>query len=177
MDLITVILIAVSLSMDAFSLSLAYGTLGLSKQDIYLLSIIVGVYHFFMPLIGMYIGYWLLKVIPISPAIIVLIVLSIIGIQMILSSFNENREIKIMNLIELLLFGLAVSIDSFSVGLGLRTIYEIPVVCSIIFMCSSFLFTYLGLKLGKTINNKLGKTATLLGGIMLILIGIFYLFK
>ena len=96
---------------------------------------------------------------------------------MILSSFNENREIKIMNLIELLLFGLAVSIDSFSVGLGLRTIYEIPVVCSIIFMCSSFLFTYLGLKLGKTINNKLGKTATLLGGIMLILIGIFYLFK
>ncbi len=176
MDLITVILIAVSLSMDAFSLSLAYGTLGLSKQNIYLLSIIVGIYHFFMPLIGMYIGYWLLKIIPISPDIIVLVVLSIIGIQMILSSFQENREVKMMNIIELLLFGLAVSIDSFSVGLGLRTIYAIPVVCSIIFMCSSSLFTYLGLKLGKTINNKLGKTATLLGGMMLILIGIFYLF-
>ena len=130
MDLITVILIAVSLSMDAFSLSLAYGTLGLSKQNIYLLSIIVGIYHFFMPLIGMYIGYWLLKIIPISPDIIVLVVLSIIGIQMILSSFQENREVKMMNLIELLLFGLAVSIDSFSVGLGLRTIYAIPVVCS-----------------------------------------------
>ncbi len=177
MDLITVVLIAVSLSMDAFSLSLAYGTLGLSKRDIYLLSTIVGVYHFFMPLIGMYIGYWLLRVIPISPNIIVLVVLGIIGIQMIISSFNESREIKIMNLIELLFFGLAVSLDSFSVGLGLRTIYEIPVVCSIIFMCSSFLFTYLGLNLGKTINNKLGKTATMLGGIMLIFIGIFYLFK
>lgn len=176
MSLITVILIAVSLSMDAFSLSLAYGTLSLSKKDIYLLSVIVGIYHFFMPLIGMYIGYWLLKMLPISPDLIVLIVLSIIGIQMIFSSFNENREIKIMNLIELLFFGLAVSIDSFSVGLGLRTIYEIPVVCSIIFMFSSFLFTYLGLRLGKKINTKLGSVSTLFGGIMLIVIGLFYLF-
>ena len=51
MRLIMVMLIAISLSMDAFSLSLAYGTLNLEKKYINLLSIIVGVYHFFMPII------------------------------------------------------------------------------------------------------------------------------
>lgn len=176
MNIIAVILIAISLSMDAFSLSLAYGTLGLSKRDIYLLSAIVGIYHFLMPLLGMYIGYWILKIIPISSDLIILIVLSIIGVQMIFTSFKEDREMKIMNLIELLFFGLAVSLDSFSVGLGLRTVYEIPMVCAIIFMVSSFCFTYLGLKLGKKINNKLGSISTLFGGLMLILIGLFCLF-
>ena len=175
MSLITVILIAVSLSMDAFSLSLAYGTLGLSKRDISLLSIIVGIYHFFMPLLGMYIGSWLLKILPIAPSLIVLLVLSIIGIQMVISSFKEERDIKMMDFMELLFFGLAVSLDSFSVGIGLRSIYEVPLVCSFIFMTSSFLFTYLGLLLGKKINTKLGSISTLIGGIMLILIGIFYM--
>ncbi len=176
MDLFVVILIAISLSMDAFSLALAYGTLGLEKKDIKVLSCIVGVYHFFMPLIGMYIGSWILKVIPIHPSLIVLIVLSVIGIQMILSSFHDEREMKIMNTIELLSFGLAVSLDSFSVGLGLKTIYPIPIVCSIIFMSFSFIFTYMGLKLGKKINDKLGKISTAIGGIMLIIIGIIYMF-
>ena len=42
MSFITLILIAISLSMDAFSLSLAYGTLGIPKKQIFLLSFIVG---------------------------------------------------------------------------------------------------------------------------------------
>jgi putative Mn2+ efflux pump MntP len=175
MNLFVVILIAISLSMDAFSLSLAYGTLGLPKKDILVLSTIVGIYHFFMPLIGMYIGQVILNMIPISPNLIILLVLSIIGIQMIISSFNENKKVKAMNFIELLSFGLAVSLDSFSVGLGLRTIYSIPIICSIIFMISSFTFTYLGLKLGKKINDKLGQISTLLGGTMLIIIGFLYI--
>ena len=82
-----------------------------------------------------------------------------------------------MTLLELLSFGFAVSIDSFSVGLGLKTIYKIPIVCSFIFMISSFLFTYLGLKLGKKINDRLGNISTRIGGIMLILIGILYMFS
>lgn len=177
MSIIVVILIAISLSMDAFSLSLAYGTLGLSKKDTKILSCIVGVYHFFMPLIGMSVGTWLLKLVPIPPELVVLIVLTVIGIQMILSSFSNNREIKMMSLMELLSFGFAVSIDSFSIGLGLKTIYEIPIVCSFIFMISSFLFTYLGLKMGKRINDKLGNISTRIGGVMLVLIGILYMFS
>lgn len=176
MSLIVVILIAISLSMDAFSLSLAYGTLGLEKKEIRVLSSIVGSYHFFMPLIGMYLGSQILDRFPVSPDFVVFLVLSVIGIQMFFSSFKEDREIKAMTLIELFSFGLAVSLDSFSVGIGLETIYEVPIICSLIFMTSSFFFTYLGLKLGKKLNDKLGKISTRLGGMMLFFIGLFYLF-
>ena len=41
MELFIIFVIAVSLSMDAFSLSLAYGTLALSKQETIQLSSIV----------------------------------------------------------------------------------------------------------------------------------------
>ena len=113
MHVIMIIMIAVSLSMDAFSLSLAYGTLNLNRKDIILLSVVVGIYHFFMPLIGLFVGNFLLHIIKIDPDIIVFLVLLIIGMQMIIESFKKEDTIKYMNKIELLLFGLAVSIDSF----------------------------------------------------------------
>lgn len=175
MSIVMVIVIAISLSMDAFSLSLAYGTLNLEKKYINTLSIIVGVYHFMMPLLGMWIGNTILNVLPISTNIIVFIVLVLIGIEMIIESFKEERSISLMKVSELLIFGLAVSLDSFSVGLGLSAIYKNPWVCAIIFSISAALFTYVGLYLGKTINNWIGKISTLIGGIILIIIGLLYL--
>lgn len=175
MSIIMVIIIAVSLSMDAFSLSLAYGTLNIEKQQMNLLSIIVGIYHFFMPLIGMWIGKKILFLLPIQPNTVVFIVLLVIGLQMIIESFKKTRSVSVMKFAELLIFGLAVSLDSFSVGLGLRAIYTNPYISAIIFSISSFLFTYLGLYLGKKINNMIGRISTRIGGIALILIGVFYL--
>lgn len=175
MYLFIILTIAVSLSMDAFSLSLAYGTFGLSKKEMLKLSGIVGVYHFFMPLLGLIVGKIFLKVFPINPDIIVFIVLLFIGIQMIIESLKTETIEKKTSFFELLIFGLAVSIDSFSVGIGLGSISNHYVVCSILFSLSSFLFTYLGLNLGKIINHIIGKISTIIGGIVLIIIGIFYL--
>lgn len=176
MNAIIIILIAISLSMDAFSLSLAYGTLNINKKDIYLLSSIVGIYHFFMPLIGMFFGSLLLNIIPITPNIMVGIVLIFIGIEMIEESKKE-QEVKIMNFFELLLFGLAVSLDSFSIGLGLKSISNHYWVCALTFSLFSTVFTYCGLIFGKKINNKIGGLSTFIGGIILILIGIFSFFS
>ena len=53
---LTIILTAIGLSMDAFSLSLIYGMQGMNKKNEILLSSIVGLFHFFMPLIGIFIG-------------------------------------------------------------------------------------------------------------------------
>jgi len=169
------ILIGISLSMDAFSLSLAYGTLNIKNRNINLLTFIVGMYHFFMPLMGMFVGKKVISLLPIESSTLVFIVLFLIGIEMIIESFKEEKEIKNLNIIEMLLFGLAVSIDSFSLGLGLKTIYKYPYVSALIFSISSMIFTYLGLKLGKKINQKIGNISTILGGITLIVIGIIYL--
>ena len=175
MSIIMVFMIAISLSMDAFSLSLAYGTLNLDRKYINVLSIIVGIYHFIMPLLGMWIGSYILKILPVPTNIIVFIVLVLIGIEMIIESFKIEKNISLIKVSELLIFGLAVSLDSFSVGLGLNAIYENPWICSIIFSVSASIFTYLGLYLGKTINKCIGKLSTLIGGIVLIFIGLLYL--
>lgn len=176
MSILIILLIAVSLSMDAFSLSLAYGTLSLNKKDIIKLSIIVGIYHFFMPLLGMFIGNKIMDIFPFSPSFIVFIILSIIGIQMILETFREEKKVEFMNFLQLLVFGLAVSIDSFSVGISLEMINNNFILCSLIFSLSAFLFTLVGLILGKKINLLIGKISTLIGGIILIIIGFVYLF-
>lgn len=177
MEILITFVIAVSLSMDAFSLSLAYGTLGLSKKETFELSFIVGIYHFFMPIIGIFLGSILLNIIHIKPDIVVFIVLLFIGIQMIIESFKEEERIEPMSKMELLLFGLAVSIDSFSVGIGLNTITNNYVLSSIIFSISALIFTYLGLIMGKKISEIIGKIATTLGGVTLIIISFIYLFK
>ena len=138
MEIFIILVIAVSLSMDAFSLSLAYGTLGLSKKEIKILSIIVGIYHFFMPIIGMFLGSILLNIIHVKPDIVVFVVLLFIGIQMIIESFKKEEKIETMSKVELLLFGLAVSIDSFSVGIGINNISNNFIMRSIIFSLTEF---------------------------------------
>ena len=94
---------------------------------------------------------------------------------MIIESFKEEKGISLMKVSELLIFGLAVSLDSFSVGLGLSAIYKNPLICSIIFSITAALFTYAGLYLGKKINSLIGKISTVIGGVILIIIGLLYL--
>lgn len=177
MNIILIFIIAVSLSMDAFSLSLAYGTISMSKKEIRLLSIIVGIYHFFMPILGMLIGKFIFNIMHISGDLIVLIIFSFIGINMIIESIRKEEKVKKMKLGEMILFGLAVSIDSFSVGIGINNISNNFIMCSSIFSIVSFLFTYIGLKLGNKLNQLIGKIATIVGGIVLILFGLIYIIK
>lgn len=177
MNIILIFIIAVSLSMDAFSLSLAYGTISMTKKEIRLLSIIVGIYHFFMPILGMLIGKFIFNIMHISGELIVLIIFSFIGINMIIESLKKAEKVKKMKLGEMILFGLAVSIDSFSVGIGINNISNNFIMCSIIFSVISFLFTYIGLKLGNKLNQLIGKIATIVGGVVLILFGLIYIIK
>ena len=79
-----------------------------------------------------------------------------------------------MKLGEMLLFGFAVSVDSFSVGIGLNNISNKAVICSSIFSLTSFIFTNIGLRLGNKLNELIGKIATLIGGIVLIILGIIF---
>ena len=177
MNIILIFIIAVSLSMDAFSLSLAYGTISLTKKEINLLSIIVGIYHFFMPILGMFIGSFVFNVLNINQNIIVLIIFTFIGINMIIESFKKEEKVKKMKLAEMILFGFAVSIDSFSVGIGINNISNNFIMCSGIFSITSFIFTYIGLLLGNKLNQLIGKISTLIGGITLIILGIIYIIK
>ena len=163
--------------MDAFSLSLIYGTEGINKKDRYLLSLIVGIYHFIMPLIGLIIGIFITSKLIININILVGTILSLIAIEMIISSFKERKEKFLLSLPGYLLFGLSVSIDSLTVGIGLPAITKIKYLPPLFFSIISFFLTFLGLNLGNYLNEKFGKISTLIGGVILFIIGILYIFK
>ena len=172
MNFITIILIGISLSMDAFSLSLLYGSKNISCKKIYKLVSKVGIFHFIMPLLGHFLGNGILILMKISSSILMFLMLTIVGIQMIIDSFKDEKNI---NSDGALLFALAVSMDSFSIGLSLGNLVNSLFLAPLVFMIISALSTYIGLKLGVLINKKIGKYATLIGGIFLILIAIVHI--
>ena len=174
LKIITIFLIAVSLSMDAFSLALIYGTQGITKKDKLLLSLIVGVYHFIMPLIGVIIGNLITSKILINTNILVGIILSLIAVEMIISSFKETNNKFLLTFPSYLIFGLSVSIDSLTTGIGLSLITNKYVISSLIFAITSLSFTYLGVNIGDKLNQKYGKMSTIIGGTILLLLGILY---
>ena len=162
--------------MDAFSLSLLYGTEGIQKKEKIILSIIVGIYHFIMPLVGLSIGSFITSKIIFNPDIIIGIILCLIAVEMLMSSFKEKEEKFLLSIPGFLMFGLSVSIDSLTTGIGLPAITNNCILTCIIFSITSLFFTFLGLNLGNILNQKYGKISTIVGGFMLLILGIIYIF-
>ncbi len=177
MDLIQTLLIGISLSMDAFSLSLIYGTLNLEKKMMYILSAIVGCYHFIMPLLGSIIGDFIVHNILPDPDRLVGIIFVILSIEL-LANIKEldQKKVLIKNMTQAFLFGFSVSIDSFSIGIGLGASNQNVPMSGLIFSTCSATFTYLGLFLGKELTIRYGKIANIIGSVLLLLLGIEHLF-
>lgn len=171
-----VIILAICLSLDAFSLSLAYGTSNISKKDTIILSVMVGIFHILMPILGYFIGDLFLSFVQIKPSFIAAIIFIILGIEMFIDTFKDESVKEIKDILELLLFSFAVSIDSFSTGFGIGVVTNHYVIAALIFGLFSFLFTFFGILLGKFLNHKLGMVATVCGSIVLAVLGIYYLF-
>jgi len=171
-EILILLIIAIGLSMDAFSLALGYGTMGLSNQDNFKISFFVGIFHFFMPLLGLFLGSIVIDKLHINPHFVMGVILIFISLQMFIEmQKNENKPLKI-KFIYLFLFALSVSLDSFSTGIGLEAITNNYILSSSIFSIISFSFTYLGLILGKYSSLILGKYAKILGILLLSIIGI-----
>lgn len=166
--------IGISLSMDAFSLALIYGLEIVDKSKRLLLSIIVGLYHFIMPLIGYFVGNKIFSYINFDFDYIASVLLFIIGIDMIVSNIKDKEIGFLDSIVSFMIFGLSVSIDSFTTGIGLKSINNNYCEVSFIFMLCSFIFTYIGLLLGNKLSYKFGNVSTIIGGLLLILMSIYY---
>ena len=174
--LISIIMIAIGLSMDAFSLAILYGTLNFNKRKTLTLAGSVSVFHFFMPLLGNLVGVFLLSILPISANVVVGIIFFIISIQMLISIFKNEEIVDLKGLFAIILFAFTVSIDSFTVGIGLPAISNNKILVTSIFSVTSFLFTYVGLTIGGCLTERFGKVSTLVGSIVLLCLSLLYLF-
>ena len=166
---------AVGLSMYAFSLAIVYGTNNLCKKKSIILSIFVGILHFIMPNLGNLLGKKFLMGFILYSNIIVGLVFLILALEMIFSFKDDNSNHELKGYIEIFLFAVAVSIDSFSVGMALSLAKNNLILGGVVFSIVSFLFTLFGLFLGRYLGKKTGTIGKVIGILILILFSLKYL--
>lgn len=178
-ELIAISIMAFALGMDAFSLSVGMGMIGLRYKHIFKIGLIIGLFHVIMPFLGVIIGRFLSQYFGMITIMIGGCLLLILGGQMIYSAvFRNNREEKILKPvgIGLILFSITVSLDSFSVGLSLGMIGTKTIVTVISFGLMSMFLSWFGLIIGKKVQGYVGKYGEILGGCILLAFGIKLLF-
>lgn len=174
------ILLGVGLAMDAFSVSVANGLADrtIKKPKMFLISGTFAIFQILMPLIGWLCVHYLLsafsqfeKFIP----YIALALLLIIGIKMIVDASKQSQQSEPVKLgfISLLVQGIATSIDALSVGFTIGNYtFLLALFSSLIIGIVTFILCFCGILIGKKFGDKFSNKATLIGGIILILIGI-----
>lgn len=174
-ELFSILLIGIALSMDTFSLSLGVGMFGISNKKALMLAVIVGLMHFIMPFLGVILGEQLIKIFEIKYDILLGFILIIIAMQMIVDIIRHEEEKFNLSILGMILFAFGVSLDSFSLGLGLKAITSNIYLSMFIFALCSSLFTYLGIIVGRFANKLLGYYANILGAIILFVLGLMHL--
>ena len=178
---LTSVLLGAGLAMDAFSVSLANG-LNEPCMKKPRMCMIAGVFAFFqalMPLLG-----WLCirtiaqtftafqKLIP----WIALVLLCYIGGKMLWDGIRNQQEecgAGAVTFTGLLVQGVATSIDALSVGFTITDYgWLMALCCALIIAAVTFIICLGGLLIGRKFGTKLAGKASILGGVILILIGL-----
>ncbi|MBE6510892.1 MAG: manganese efflux pump [Methanobrevibacter millerae] len=173
-QIISTLLIAIALAMDAFSVSLTKGFTqkNLTKNQILYYGLFFGFFQFMMPIIGYYIGGVISRFIVSVASIVAFILLLAIGLNMIRESLGDEDEITdSFSFREVFILAIATSIDALAVGMTYAILGEDILLPSAIIGIVAFLFTVAGIFLGKKIGNYFGGRFQILGGVILILIG------
>ena len=195
--IIQIVLLGIALSMDAFAVSVTYGLVyqGVNKKRAVFIALVFGIMQGLMPLIG----YWLVelvetivkgasqdagKIMALVVTWVAFVLLLFIGGKMLfevikeLKEKNEEKEPKIFSIKEVLLFGVATSIDALGSGValhsGLSDNGTVFLHVSII-ICITFIISLIGVLLGNKIEKLFkGKTeiTSIIGGCILILLAV-----
>ena len=174
-DILIYFFVALGLSMDAFSLAIVYGVNKISYINMFKLSFCVGLFHFFMPIIGGNIGVLFQEKLALASNIIVSIVFFIIAFSMINSVKDEEKAVVLDKFIYFIVFAFTVSLDSLSVGVAYGILKENVLLSSLVFALVSFIFTFLGLIIGNIFGTKSSKTSKIVGAIILIFLALKYI--
>ena len=173
--MLSIFFIGLALSVDAFSLSVSAGTTNLDGQKKMVLAISIGIMHLIMPGLGIIVGSHMFKIIPFSISYFNVLIFIYLGIIMLLK--KEETKIFKYSLLNSLLLAICVSIDSFSIGIGLSDITHHYLIAAMTFGVISGIISYAGLLLGERIVGLLKDHATKLGAIILFLLAIVNLLK
>lgn len=176
MSFLELLLTAVALSMDAFAVSVGKGlsSPNASWREGLICGAYFGGFQALMPLAGYLLVSTFSGYIQRFDHWIAFILLALIGANMIREAFSKEEasmsgsfSVKTM-----LLLAVATSIDALATGVTFQlTGTNIWMAISLV-GCTTFLFSFLGVKVGSTFGAKYQSKAELIGGVILVLMGV-----
>jgi putative Mn2+ efflux pump MntP len=182
MGLITIIIIAVGLSMDAFAVSIVSGSAykRLKIKHAFRIAVFFGGFQAIMPLIGSLAGISVKEYVADYDHWMAFALLSAVGAKMIYESFkitsaegNFNPE----SILVLLVLSVATSIDALAVGITLSFLQVSIATAVIIIGLVTFVLSYLGVLIGRKFEHFFENKIEALGGLVLIGLGAKILFE
>jgi putative Mn2+ efflux pump MntP len=178
--IIQILLISVSLAMDAVSVSIAGGTKAQNSKlaHAFKVAAFFGVFQAIMPIIGWAMGEALQGFISTINYWIAFTLLGAIGIKMIHEALQDEPTEKrnILDTKTLFVLAIATSIDALVVGVTLNVL-QVPFVVSILTIgVVTFILSFVGFLFGKQLGVVFGKKIEIFGGLVLIALGIKILF-
>ena len=180
MNLIEIVLLAISLSMDAFAVALCKG-LALKKIDLKSCAIVglwFGAFQGLMPLLGYLLGSTFADKINSIDHWVAFVLLALIGGNMIKEAFDKDEENVNCSLgaKAMLVMAIATSIDALAVGVSFAfTDFEPDWFVYIAFTLIgiiTFSLSSIGVKIGNFFGTKYKSKAEFAGGLILILLGL-----
>ena len=182
MDLVTIIVIAVGLAMDAFAVSIVSGSVyqQLHVRHALRMAVFFGSFQAIMPLIGSLAGMSVKDYIADYDHWVAFGLLAAVGGKMIYESFkieSAEKNFDPSNVLVLLVLALATSIDALAIGITLSLIVSSIAIAVIIIGLVTFALSYLGVCIGKKFGHFFENKIEALGGLILIGLGIKILFE
>lgn len=177
MELVSILLLALGLSVDSFAASVCSG-LAIKKIQFFQavkIAFFLAIFQGGMPIIGWLTGWELKDLIKDFDHWISFILLAGMGSKMIYESITAKEKdcsFNPLKLVVLIGISIATSIDALVVGLSFALIDIVIWVPAIIIGVVTFIVSMLGMLLGKKIGSKTSQKFEILGGIVLILIGL-----
>lgn len=179
MGFIALLLTGVSLSMDAFAVSICKG-LGMPKirwTQALIIALFFGFFQAAMPVIGWFLGSSLAALIEPIDHWIAFALLVFVGAKMLWDAFHDDGDCKEcgpenLDLRELFMLAIATSIDALAVGISLALLNVNIALAALVIGLTTFLLSLVGVVVGHKFGARFNRTATILGGVVLILIGL-----
>jgi len=177
-QLLTLLIIAIALGLDAFSLGLGIGLKGIRRLDILKLGVVIAFFHVIMPLAGMIAGQYVSGLLGEVATTAAGVLLVLLGGHMIYSSLRGEmvQSFDHRSSWGVFVLALSVSIDSFSVGITLGMFAASVWLTVLLFGFFGGLMSVMGLMLGRRVSGNFGDYGEACGGAILFIFGILFIF-
>lgn len=172
---ISIILLAIALSIDACVVSFSYGITFTQKRlkNALSLAICTGLFQGIMPTIGYYLTGFVKSFIEPYAGLIVFLIFTYLGVKIIIEAFDKEKEQQLcIDFKCLILVGIATSIDAFSAGITLSLFGNHILKPALLIAFVTFANSILGFALGGKLKHLPTKGLEVFAGLLLIALGV-----